>query len=190
MDKATSKPQQSINLVFRPAMMVPLPTTEFAQSVTSSVPPVSEAQLTASLALPIKSSMRVDAGPLAPPFFSPTVDQAARNASVTVLMDFTRSQSLSAHLAHLNAPPAIVDQITAPLVFKDQCPSTVLALSTAERISSASKEFAWPAQFLAMDAQSVLLTVLPALQDTSSQDPFVKRAARPHNSSTPTKKCV
>lgn len=134
-------------------MTVPLPTTEFAQSATSSAPPVSEAQLTASLALPTKFSMKVDAGPLVPPFFSPALEQAAHYVSATVLMDFTRFQPLSAHLAHLNAPPAALDLITAHLVFKVQCHSTVLALSTAEKISSASKECALPAPFLAMDAQ-------------------------------------
>lgn len=127
---------------------------EFARFVTSSVPPVSEAQPTVSLALPIKFSMRVDAGPLVPLFFSPALEPEAPLVSATVLMDFTRYQPLSALLALLSALPARVDPTIAHLASKGQCPSMVLARSTAVRTSSASREFAWLALFHAMDAQS------------------------------------
>lgn len=93
---------------------------EFARFVTSSVPPVSEAQLTASLALLTKFSMRVDAGPLAPLFFSPALEPEAPLALATVLMDFTRYQPLSVLLARFNALPAMVDPTTAHLAFRDQ----------------------------------------------------------------------
>lgn len=134
-------------------MTAPLPTTEFALFVTSSAPPVSEAPPTASLALPTKSSMRADAGPLVPPFFSPALELAALHVSATALMDSGKFHPLSVRLARLNAPLAMADPTTAHLAFKVQCPSTVLAQSTAERTSSASKEFALLALFLAMDAQ-------------------------------------
>lgn len=126
---------------------------EFARFVTSSVPPVSEAQLTASLALLTKFSMRVDAGPLAPLFFSPALEPEAPLALATVLMDFTRYQPLSVLLARFNALLAMVDPATAHLAFRDQCPRMELAQSTAERTSSVSKEFALLALLPAMDAQ-------------------------------------
>lgn len=126
---------------------------EFARFVTSSVPPVSEAQRTASLALPTKFSMRVDAGPLAPLFFFPALEPEAPLASATVLMDFIRYQPLSVLPARFNALPAMVGPATAHLAFKDQCLEMELAQSTAERTSSVSKEFALLALLPAMDAQ-------------------------------------
>lgn len=127
--------------------------------MTSSVPPALEAQLTVSLALPIKFSMREDAGPLAPPFFFPALEPEAPPVSATALMDFTRFQQLSALLALLSAPPAMADPTTAHLAFKVQFPPTELAQSTAVRTSSASRESAWLVQFHAMDVQSPQLTV-------------------------------
>lgn len=135
-------------------MTEPLPTMEFARFVTSSVPPASEARLTVSLALPIRFSMREDAGPPAPPFFSPALEPEAPPVSATALMDSTRFQQLSALLALLNAPPAMADPTTAHLACKVQCPSMELAQLPAARTSSASRESAWLVQSHATDAQS------------------------------------
>ena len=61
--------------------------------------------------------------------------------------------------AHLNAPLATGDLITAPLVYKGQSASTEPALLLAERTNFHSLEFALTARLVAMAANTLLRIV-------------------------------
>lgn len=151
-ERDTFKLQLSCNLVFKPAMMEPMPIMEFARSAISSALPALEAQATVSPALKDSFSIREDVGPLAPVFFSPILE--LRPPVLThALMDSTSIPPLPVLPAQSNAQPVMEDPATVPHASKDQFPPMEPAQLDVVRMSSASLEFALLAMNLAMDAQ-------------------------------------
>ena len=183
------KPQLLFNPASKPVTMVPTPTMESARSATSSVLLASEVPATVSLALKANFSIREDAGPLAPEFFSPTLEPKPP-VSIHALKVSTSSQALPALLAQSNAQLVMEDPTTVPHAFKDPFPPMEPALPSAVRMSSASLESVLLVMNLAMAAQLHQPTANHALLDMLGQDQSAKKDVFQVNSSMPEDKPV